>query len=175
MNSSGDSSRRPHRCGRSSALVTLLVGLGVLAAVGCAKQKLIPSTKIVDNPENRQILTTLESYRHAMERRDAARVYSLVHHTYQDNSGTPEANDDVDYATLAKVLRSRFKRCQRVVYRIEYQRISFKRDQAFVDAWIDATFAYAHPDSPLRYQRHTDHHRFALLKTKRGWRFTGGL
>lgn len=175
MDSSGKLNGRPSRRCRRWAPLALVLGFAVLAAGGCAKQKLIPATKVVDNPENRLILGALENYRQAVERRDAARVYSLVHHTYQDNSGTPEASDDIDYATLAQVLRSRFKRCQRVVYRIEYQRVSFKRDQAFVDGWIDATFVYAQPDSPLRYQRHTDHHRFTLLKTKQGWRFTGGL
>jgi hypothetical protein len=163
------------RAVRAGAPLVLLVGLGVLVAVGCAQQKLIPNTKIADVPENRAVLGAVESYRQAVERRDAARVYSLVDPTYQDNNGTPDGRDDIDYTTLAEVLRSRFKRCKRVVYRIEYQRISFKRDRAFVDVWLDATFVYAHPGSPLRYQRHTDHHRFSLIKTKQGWRFTSGL
>lgn len=175
MKDSGELNRKPVRDRYRGVVLTLVCSLGVWGAAGCAEQKLIPNTKIMESPENREILNVVERYRQAVERRDAARVYSLVHHTYQDNNGTPKADDDIDYATLAQVLRDRFKRCQRVVYRAEYQRISFKREQAFVDAWIDATFVYAHPDSPPRYQRHTDHHRFSLIATKQGWRFTGGL
>lgn len=159
------------------ALVWKAALLLTLAAVapGCGQQKLIPNTKIEDTPASREVLKTVESYRRAMEQRDAARVYMLADPSYGDDNGTPEPNDDLDYATLKRVLVERLRNTSRVRYRLEYQRLNQSGPKASLDVWIDATFVYEHPDSPPRYSRFTDYHRFDLLKTPKGWRFTGGL
>ena len=151
-------------------LVSLVAG-----ALGCGNPKLIPNTKVADSELNREILGVVERYRKAMERRDAAGVLALVHPTYRDNGGTPEANDDLDLESLKQLLAGRFKLATKVRYRIEYQRLGTKGREAEVDTWIDATFIYEVPNATPRWRRYTDNNRFRLLKDGRTWRFISGL
>ena len=163
------------RCASRSVAPILLILAGLMVFGGCQKNKMIPNTKLRDTKLNREVLRVVETYRRAMEKRDAARVLALVHPTYQDNSGTPEASDDLDYRGVRDLLAGRFKRATRVRFRIEYQRLETKGREAAVDTWIDATFVYEQPDSPPRWRRFTDYNRFRLLKDGRTWRFIGGL
>jgi hypothetical protein len=160
--------------------LTLTRGLLVLALLsaalgGGAKQKLIPNTKVPDSKLNREILQVVEKYRISMERLEPAGVLSLVHPTYQDHAGTAEGHDDIDYANLKDLLRTRFKKISKVRYRIEYRRVHFKGRQAEVDAYIDATFVYNEPQANPRWRRLTDFNRFCLLKEGSDWRFISGL
>lgn len=144
-------------------------------AGGCSKQKLIPNTKVPDTPLNREVLLVVEKYRKAMEKLDAAAVLALVHPTYQDHAGTPKASDDIDYKGLKELLTTRFKHTTKIRYRIEYQEVRFKGNEAYVDCYIDATFVYNDPSANPRYRRLTDYNRFRLLKDGEHWRFIGGI
>ena len=155
-------------------LAALLLVLAPLAG-GCAKPRLLPGTKVPDTPVNRAVVGVVEKYRIAMERRDAAAILALVHPTYYDNSGTPEASDDLDFEGLKKLLVSRFKRTRKIRYRIEYQRVSYKGREAHVDTWIDATFVYDMPKANPRWRRVTDYNRFTLIKEGKDWLFIRGL
>ena len=153
----------------------LYAGLALITAYGCAKPDLIPQTKIKDTPQNREIIQVVDAYRRAMESLDAAGILTLTHPTYQDHSGTPEGSDDVDYEGLKKLLVTRFKRATKIRYRIEYQAIRIKGQDAEVDAYVDATFVYEASSGPPRWRRLTDHNRFHLLKEGDRWRFVSGL
>jgi len=111
----------------------------------------------------------------ALERLDSVGVLVLVHPTYQDQSGTPQADDDVDYTGLKRLLATRFKRTSKVRYRIEYQEVRVRHNEAEVDAYVDATFVYQEPQAAPRWRRLTDYNRFRLLKDGSNWRFVGGL
>ena len=147
----------------------------VTLAFGCAKPKLIPNTKVRDTELNRAILQVVEKYRRAMEKLDAAGVLALTHPTYQDHAGTPQADDDIDYNGLRKLLATRFKRTTKVRYHIEYQAVDVKGREAQVDTYIDATFEYREPSASPRWRRLTDYNRFHLLKDGETWRFVSGL
>lgn len=152
------------------ALMVLAAGLG-----GCAKPKLIPNTQVLDTATNREVLEVVENYRRAMERLDAVGVLALVHPTYQDTAGTPQASDDIDYSRLREFLTSRFKRTTRIRYRIEYQDVRLNGTQAEVDSYIDATFVYQEPNANAKWRRLTDYNRFTLHKDGALWRFVSGL
>lgn len=158
---------------RSMLLLAAFSAQALLA--GCNKQKLIPNTRIADTPVNRDILKVVEAYRRAMEARDTARVFMLVDPAYRDGNGTPEPSDDLEYQTLKQLLRQRLQQTSRVRYHIEFQGVEIKGPRAYVEVWIDATFVYEHPESPPRYSRFTDYHRYELIKTDKGWRFLSGL
>jgi hypothetical protein len=155
----------------------LLVGLMPLGlgAFGCSDQKLIKNTKIPDTKVNRALLRVIVRYREAMVRRDAAKVLTLVHPSYQDNAGTPEPEDDMDYERLKKMLSSRFKRASKVRYRIEFQRVDVKGREALVDTWVDGTVVYTQPGLTPRYERLADYNRYRLLLEDGQWRFISGL
>ncbi len=141
----------------------------------CAKPALIPNTNVKDTPENREILKVVEVYRQAMESRDAGRVLALVHPTYQDNAGTPEGSDDVDYQGLRRLLGTRFRRASQIRYRIEYQSVRVQGRDADVDTYVDATFVYQPEGAPPRWRRLTDFNRFRMIKDGGQWRFVSGL
>jgi hypothetical protein len=155
---------------RVLALISISLTLG-----GCAKPSFIPNTKVRDTASNREILKVVESYRRAMEGRDAAGVLALVHPTYQDNAGTPEGSDDLDFSGLKKLLSTRFKRTTKVRYRIEYHDVETQGRDASVDTYIDATFEYEPVGGPTRWRRLTDYNRFRLLRDGELWRFVGGI
>jgi hypothetical protein len=168
----------PHPSRWLAAPRLVLLGILVFSLLvpwGCVKEKLIPETKIPDTTLNREILGVIERYRLAMESLDAAAVLSLVHQAYQDTSGTPEGNDDLDYNGLKNVLITRFKNTTKIRYRIEYQYLRIKGQEAEVDAYIDATFAYEDPKANPRWRRLTDFNRFHLVKEGNRWLFTTGL
>ena len=154
--------------------LTLLLPL-VAPLVACNKDKLIPNTPLKDTKLNREIVRVLERYRRAMEKRDAATILSMVHPTYQDNSGGTEAQYDLDFERVKGFLVDKFKRATRVRFRIEYQRLTSRGREAKVDTWIDATFVYEHPGAPPRWRRYTDYNRYTLLKDGPTWRFISGL
>jgi len=165
---------------RPAAAVSLGMGLLLAGAVavgpaGCVKPKLIPNTKVLDTPVNREILRVMEKYRLAVMRGDAAAVLALVHPTYLDNAGTPGGSDDIDFAGLKKLLRTRYRNTDKIHLRIEYLAVRTRGRQAQVDTWVDATFVYMKPGMKPRWQRHTDANRFRLINDNGSWRFISGL
>ena len=156
-------------------LLSLIVLLVTMAGAGCSKQKFIPNTKVVDTEINREILRVVEKYRRAASKLDKIAIIALVHPTYQDHGGTPEGGDDIDYAGLKTLLRTRFKRTTKVRMRIEYRSIELKGREARVDTYIDATFVYDQPGANPRWRRLTDFNRFKLIRENKRWQFISGL
>ncbi len=151
------------------------LAVALAPTAGCVKPGYIPNTKVLDTAQNRDIIAVVEAYRRAMENRDAAGVLALVHPTYQDNAGTPEGSDDVDFEGLKKLLATRFQRTTKIRYHIEYQGLHVHGRDAQVDAYIDATFVYEPENAPPRWRRLTDFNRFRLIKDGNRWRFVSGL
>jgi hypothetical protein len=156
-------------------VVTAAWVIALASTAGCVKPGYIPNTKVPDTGQNREIIAVVEAYRKAMESRDAAGVLALVHPTYQDNAGTPEGSDDVDFEGLKKLLSTRFQRATKVRYHIEYQGVRVQGRDAQVDAYIDATFVYEPDNGPPRWRRLTDFNRFRAIKDADRWRFVSGL
>lgn len=159
----------------STGVHGLCLAVSILLLAGCGRPKYIPNTKVVDSAVNREVLRVVEKYRKAMEKLNAAEVLAHVHPTYQDQSGTPQGDDDIDYNSLKGLLSSRFKKTTKIRYRIEYRSVRVQGRQAEVDAYIDATFVYEEPNANPRWRRLTDFNRFRLLKDGSTWRFVSGL
>lgn len=152
-----------------SGLLALLVG-----GSACDKQKLIPKTKIPDTKVNRELISTIVQYRDAMVRRDAAKILTLAHPSYQDMGGR-KAEEEIDFERLKTILATRFKRASRVRYRIEFQRVEVRGREAQVDAWIDGTFVYEQPGHRPHYKRLADYNRYRLLNEDGKWLFLSGI
>jgi hypothetical protein len=160
---------------RSLLRTCLLLFLTLALAAGCAKEKLIPNTKVPDTQLNRNILRVVEMYRRAVVTADAAAILALVHPTYLDNAGTPQGKDDIDYEALKELLKTQFKSTDKIRMRIEYLAVEVRGRQAEVDTWIDATFVYKNPKAQPRWRRLTDANRYRLIRDKDTWRFISGL
>ncbi|MCK5798217.1 MAG: hypothetical protein KAI47_13580 [Deltaproteobacteria bacterium] len=156
-------------------LASLFLASVFLLPTACDRQKLIPNSKIPDTKGNRELLKVIVVYRDAMVHKDAAKILTLVDPRYEDNGGTSEPEDDVDYERLKKLLVGRFKHATRIHYRIEFQRVEVKGREAFIDTWIDATFVYKLPNYRPHYKRFADYNRYRLLRQDGQWRFLSGL
>jgi ketosteroid isomerase-like protein len=84
----------------------IAAALLLLPAAGCTPRR-IPGTEIRDTQETRAILAVMESYRRALEARDAAAIQGLVDRGFRDNAGTPDPEDDLTYDSLMKELPGR--------------------------------------------------------------------
>jgi hypothetical protein len=141
--------------------------------LACAPRTL-PGTDINDTPETRAIATLLETYRQAMERRDAKAVLELAAPGYFDNSGTPEPTDDVNRDGLATRLEELSSitdlRLELTLRNVEFPAAG----QARAEVYFDQFYKVATPNGPVA-RRDSDVHRMTFKKEGKVWRFMSGL
>jgi ketosteroid isomerase-like protein len=141
-------------------------------ALACAPRYL-PGTEIRDDSDTRAIATLLETYRQAMEKRDAQAVLALVADDYFDNSGTPDPVDDVDRAGLAKRLEE-LANVSALRLQLTLRNIQVKRDTADAEVFFDQYYRVTTPNGPVA--RHdADIHKMTFKKVGGAWKFTSGL
>ncbi|HYD42804.1 MAG TPA: hypothetical protein VEB43_18380 [Anaeromyxobacter sp.] len=151
-------------------LSLLAVGAACLA---CAPKNL-PGTEIKDSPDTRAIAALLETYRQAMERRDAQAVLELAALDYFDNSGTPEPNDDVDRAGLATRL-DELSQISDLRFQLALRTVEITGPgEARADVFFDQFYRVQTPNGPVA-RRDSDVHRMTFKKEGKAWRFTSGL
>jgi hypothetical protein len=148
-----------------------LIAAGALA---CATPRYLPGTEIRDTPDTHAIASMIETYRQAMEKRDAQAVLALTSPDYFDNSGTPEPADDVDRAGLAARLEELSKvkdlRLQVALRGVEV----ISPTQAQAEVSFDQFYRVDTPNGPVA--RHdADIHRMTFKKVNGAWLFTSGL
>ncbi len=157
-------------------LPVLFVLSSLLLAPGCASSpKYIANTKVVDTTENKQILTTLEKYRTALEERDATKLLMLASDRYWEDAGTPTGEDDYGYEKLKDVLTVRLSRASEIRYSLRYKRIRLNAGKAFVDVLIDASFTITDADGNSVRRDMRDRNQFVLVQDGEDWKFLSGM
>lgn len=142
-------------------------------AAGCAARR-IPGTEIPDTSDTRSVLSSLESYRQAAERRDAKAVAGLASPRYFDNAGTPDPGDDLDFERLAKRLEDDYRRVVALRLDLSVKRIEVDGDRAAVYVFYDEHYRIATPAGEVAKQA-SDSHRMVLAREGATWRFLSGL
>lgn len=71
---------------------------------------MIPSTSVNDTRENRRIVSFLQNYRAAVEKRSVEGVMELVAADYADNMGSEDPKEYVNYFDLKDRLQTYFPR-----------------------------------------------------------------
>jgi hypothetical protein len=169
--------------------VTALCALGL---GGCVKEQLIPYTRVVDTPQNREIVNVVERYRLAMERKDAAALLSMASPDYFEDSGTPTADDDYGYDGLRQIIQRRLAQVETIRYSMQYMKVDVRRSGcsnspaaaverqrkqcliAYVDVYFDGSFQIHTPQGD-RWDRKQDPHRFELVNDGSRWLFRRGM
>jgi ketosteroid isomerase-like protein len=152
--------------------MTRRLALLLVLALGCAHRR-SPSSDIKATPETRAVGAALETYRQAMESRNAQAVLALTTDDYFDDGGTPGPEDDVTRAGLTAQLED-LPKLESLKLRLSVRAIDVKGDRAtaevFFEAWYRVkTLAAVVP-------RHDgDVHRMTLRKVGGHWRFQSGL
>jgi hypothetical protein len=152
---------------------SVLVALAVLAAAGCSKPR-IPETQIEDTPDTRAVIGVVQSYRQAMEKRDAAAVLALVAPTYFDTGGTNDPADDLDRAALEESLAKELARTEGVKLDFTVRKLEVAGDEAQVEVFYDSYYR-VQTAAGLRARRDSDVHRMKLQRVEGAWKFVAGL
>ena len=142
-------------------------------AVACAPS-LIPGTQVEDTRENRAVYQVIQTYREAMDRRDAAAVLALVAPEYFDTGGTPAPEDDVNRALLEERLPQDLSHVDAVKLDLGVRKIDVKGDRAEVEIFYDGWYRVKTPSGTVP-RRDSDVHRMRLRKAEGRWLFTSGL
>ncbi len=158
-------SRRMHRIA--------LLPFAALAALACSPHR-IPGTQVRDSPENRAVYDVVESYRQAMEKRDANAVLALVAPDYFDGAGTPEPEDDLDRARLQQTLPQDLAKAETVRLSFTIRKIEVQGDSAEAELFFDEYYRVQTPNGVVP-RRDSDVHRMKLHKVDGAWRIASGL
>jgi hypothetical protein len=143
------------------------------ATAACAPS-LIPGTQVEDTRENRAVYQVIQTYREAMDRRDAAAVLALVAPDYFDTGGTPAPEDDVNRPLLEERLPQDLARLDAVKLDLGVRKIEVKGDRADVEIFYDGWYRVKTPGGAVP-RRDSDVHRMRLRKVEGRWLFTSGL
>ena len=123
-----------------SAFFKLCSGLALLTFVGC-NHDFIPNTQVEDSDFNRDVIAYCEDYRHAVERRNTAKLLKMADAKYYEDGGTVDTSDDLDLSGLEEYLHKEFSKTSAIRYEIFYRDITIGRsNQVFVDYTYSASY-----------------------------------
>jgi hypothetical protein len=149
----------------------LVCALLVLSA--CAPH-LIPGTQIPDSEDSRAILKVMETYRAALEARDAKGIQALVSKSFRDNSGTEDLQDDLTADNLPQALTALFARMEAPRVDIDVRSVTLKGDGvAHVIYYWNSNWRA--PGLLEKTQRDTELEQMVLQKEEGQWRIVTGI
>lgn len=156
---------------RSRLLAAAAVVAVSLAACGT---KRIPGTEIPDNDDTRAIVSVIDQYRSAAERRDAEGVLSLVSTKYFDDAGTPDPADDQDYQQLQRRLPDDYAKLASVRLGMGVKKIDIADGAATADVFYDGHWRIA-TDSGEVAKQASDVNRMSFVRENGAWKIASGL
>lgn len=121
-------------------MLRALLLLSLVTAACGGRASYIRGTKIPDTADNREIISTIERYRVALERRDAPALIAMASPRYWEDGGTAKADDDYGYDGLREVLATRLPRVEEIRYSLRYLNIKRKGNVAIVYVYIDGSY-----------------------------------
>jgi len=159
------------RMNRSFAFIAL-AALAAPVIAGCSGEN-IPNTDVPDTSENREVLSFVERYRHAVERRRPAEILTLVSRRFFDDNGTIQTTDDRDYDMLREDI-ARFEELLDVRYEMRYRRVTYRSDRILVDYTYTASFKVATPEGD-RWETRLRDNRIELVREEGEFRIISGI
>jgi len=140
------------------------------------KFEIAEEAAIEDTPENREILSTINEYRQAMEARDAGRIKKLVSTAYYENaSSTDDASDDYGNERIDELLTAYLQdSVQEVRYDMQIMEIKREANVAHVDYVYYWSFRYRQ-DGRDHWSSDRDVNRLTLVEEQGSWKIASGL
>ena len=136
----------------------------------------IDGTTVPDNPTNRDLLDTVETYRQAVEARDVEVLGQIVSRAYFENSSTTaEDEDDYGYEELLRktmpILRDNIKK---VVYRLKIDGV--KVDGARASVFVNFDLQCQYVEGGLEgWSTAKDRNRLDFVLEDGRWKIIAGL
>ncbi len=155
------------------ALIAVLAVLSL--ATGCAAKK-IPGTEIDDSDDTRAILSVMEAYRQAVEKRDAQTVVDLADPSFKDDGGSANPDDDLEYATLKTLLPQRLGRLEEVKLEITVRKVEFEKGTDFVRTTYTYTTSFKMPSLNGKTQNEGEIKQMVLKRVgDKQWKIVSGI
>lgn len=157
-----------------SSLRTLGLALVVAAlATGCASRK-IPGTDIPDTDDTRAVIAVVDTYRQALERRDANAILALLSESFHDSAGTGSVGDDLHYREMREVLPKRLAQLENLRATFNIRTVDLlDQETAAVVYQFDAQ--YDLPGLKTKPVRQTDLMKMWLKKVGGEWKILSGI
>ncbi|HET7755278.1 MAG TPA: nuclear transport factor 2 family protein [Anaeromyxobacteraceae bacterium] len=152
----------------------LVIATAVVATLAGCGSKRIPGTDIRDTRDTRAIVSVIDQYRIAAERRDADGVLALVSTRYFDDAGTADPADDQDYEQLRKRLPDDYARLTSVKLGMGVKAIDVTGDTATADVFFDGHWRLATKSGEVPKQT-SDVNRMKFVREDGAWRIVSGL
>lgn len=163
------------RASRPSKLPFCLVAVAAFAFLAGCTPKRIPGTEIDDTDETRAIISVLDTYRRAMEAKDAEKVLSLVSEGFIDNAGTGTPNDDLDYMRLRDLLPKRLAKVEDFRLEITVKKITLAKDQESAEAIYYYTETFRLPGYTNKPLTEAGLKMMSLKKVGGDWKMVSGI
>jgi hypothetical protein len=160
-----------------SHMKTTIAVLVLTLLAGCAARK-IPGTEIDDNDDTRMILSVMESYRKAVETKNAQTILELSDETFRDDGGSAAPDDDLDYSQLFTVLPARMSKMDDVKLEIAVRKIEIDRELGTARATYTYNTSFKLPGLNPKPQNEADIKQMTFNladKDKRLWKITSGI
>lgn len=146
----------------------------VLSAFGCSHQTIL-NTDVEDTDFNRRVIDYCESYRHAVEQRNTAKLLKMAHPSYYEDGGNVDASDDMNYEGLEEYLNSQFKQTTAIRYEIHYRNVSEgRKNTVLVDFTYSASYKIPTSHGDVWRRRVADN-RLQLAREGEGFRILSGM
>ncbi|MGB9599470.1 MAG: nuclear transport factor 2 family protein [Myxococcota bacterium] len=154
--------------------VVFIIGFGFI--LSACPPKYIPGTTIIDNDENRAIVTLIEKYRRAYEEKDIDTIMSLVSKNFYDTGGNADPADDYNYEGLQKNLKEKFAKTKAQGLEIRIKSIDFDKANNKVSVkynyFVKFQMALSSGD---RWETASDSAEITFVKENGEWKIIKGL
>lgn len=151
------------------------LSLALLLGSACMPKKL-PGTDIDDNSETRAVLDVANTYRVAVEAKDAQAIIALADPSFRDDGGSANPDDDLDYKSLSTALPARFARIDDVRLSLDVRKMEFDEAQNSVRVSYQYTISFRMPGLTGKSQSETDLKQMTMKRTgDNTWHITSGI
>jgi len=156
---------------------SLLFALPLVLAVssGCSVKK-IPGTEIDDTTDTRAILSVIDSYRKAVESKNAQTIIDLADDSFKDDSGSSTPDDDHDYKSLHTKLPQEFSRVDDLRVDINVRKIDIDKALDIATATYTYTITFRMPSLTTTAKSEADIKQMRFRRVKdHTWKIVSGI
>jgi len=144
----------------------------VVAAICMCAAVSHADSSVTELGDEASILSVCETYRRAMEARDARALVALAHPSYYDDAGTPNTDDDYGYKELGAFLQKRLDAVSGVKLKMIYRKTSINDGHATVEVLEESSFLLK---GSATWTPHRDTVFIKLERSGKRWLITSGM
>lgn len=166
-----------------------LLSLAVMVLSACGSEYLVDeefsqddpefriddSAKIMDSPQNREVLGVMLEYRQALVRKDVGTLNRIISKDYYENASTTDTTrDDYGRPELGDIFEMIVQHAENIQYRVTIKSVEIKKDRAFVDYEFRYAYQFKVGDD-VNWDAGVDVNRVSMRLFEGEWKIVSGL